>query len=59
MAHDYSPNEEYFELNIKNKIWYWLEIQDTDIISSIFENNLTPYMDDEFKNVVWVCKEKK
>ena len=59
MAHDYSPNEEYFELNIKNKIWYWLEIQDTDIISSIFENNLIPYMDDEFKNVVWVCKEKK
>ena len=59
MAHDYSPNQEYFDLNIKNKIWYWLEIQDTDIIPSINENNLIPYMEDEFKNVVWVCKEKK
>ena len=58
MAHDYAPNEIYFNENIKNKIWNWLEIQDSDINDSCIRNNLLPYMDEEFKKVVWVCKIK-
>ena len=58
MAHDYAPNEIYFNENIKNKIWNWLEIQDSDINDSCVKNNLLPYMYEEFKKVVWVCKIK-
>jgi hypothetical protein len=58
MAHDYSPNENYFNEHINNKVWNWLEIQDSDINNSCIENNLQPYMSEEFKQVVWVCKKK-
>jgi predicted O-methyltransferase YrrM len=59
MAHDYAPNEEYFQEHIHSKIWNWLEIQDSDINDACLKNNLTPYMDDDFKQVVWVCKIKE
>jgi len=58
MAHDYAPNREYFEQHIKNKIWNWHEIQDSDIEHSIKDNNLQPYMRDEFINVAWACFQK-
>jgi hypothetical protein len=58
MAHDYAPNQEYFNRHIKNKIWSWMEIEDSDIEESVILNNLNPYMSEEFTNVVWVCKEK-
>lgn len=58
MAHDYAPNESYFLEYIRDKIWNWLEIQDTDINQPCIDNNLLPYMDEEFKKVVWVCKKK-
>ena len=59
MAHDYSPNETYFQEHINNKVWNWLEIQDNDINESCEKNNLLPYMEDDFRQVVWVCKIKK
>ena len=59
MAHDYSPNEEYFNLFIKDKIWNWLEIQDKDIEDSCIQHNLIPFMQEEFNKVVWVCKIKE
>jgi predicted O-methyltransferase YrrM len=59
MAHDYSPNLNYFEDNIKNKIWNWFEIQDSDINQSCEENNLVPFMEEEFRQIVWVCKIKE
>jgi predicted O-methyltransferase YrrM len=59
MAHDYAPNEEYFQEHIHGKIWNWLEIQDSDINDACLKNNLVPYMDDDFKQVVWVCKIKE
>lgn len=59
MAHDYSPNEDYFQEHINNKIWNWLEIQDSDINDSCIKNNLVPYMEDDFRQVVWVCKIKE
>jgi predicted O-methyltransferase YrrM len=59
MAHDYAPNEEYFQEHIHGKIWNWLEIKDSDINDACLKNNLVPYMDDDFKQVVWACKIKE
>jgi predicted O-methyltransferase YrrM len=59
MAHDYSPNAEYFEENINNKIWNWHEIKDTDIEDTVNECNLKPFMQEDFQKVVWVCKIKE
>jgi len=59
MAHDYSPSMEYFEEHVNGKIWDWCEITDADIEKSVKDNNLDPYMPDEFQEVVWVCKIKK
>jgi cephalosporin hydroxylase len=59
MAHDYSPNSEYFEEHINNKIWNWHEIQDLDIQESVDKYNLEPFMQDNFQKVVWACKIKK
>lgn len=58
MAHDYAPNKNYFEEYMKNKIWNWHEIQDSDIIESCQKYGLVPYMREEFLNVAWVCKKK-
>jgi predicted O-methyltransferase YrrM len=59
MAHDYSPNQEYFDTHIKDNVWGWLEIQDSDINESCTENNLVPYMAEEFTQVVWACRIKE
>lgn len=59
MAHDYAPNETYFKEHINNKVWNWMEIQDSDINESCVKNNLVPYMEDDFRQVVWVCKIKQ
>ena len=58
MAHDYAPNEVYFEKNIKDKVWNWLEIQEKDIENTIIDNNLEPYMQDKLQTVAWMCKKK-
>jgi hypothetical protein len=59
MAHDYAPNENYFNENIKGKIWNWLEIQDSDINETCEKYNLKPFMEDDFRSIVWVCKIKE
>jgi 23S rRNA U2552 (ribose-2'-O)-methylase RlmE/FtsJ len=59
MAHDYAPNREYFEEHMKNKIWNWHEIQDSDIIESCQKYGLVPYMREEFLNVAWACFKKE
>lgn len=56
MAHDYAPNREYFNENVNLKLWNWLEISDSDIEDACNRNNLKPYMAEEFKKAVWVCK---
>jgi cephalosporin hydroxylase len=59
MAHDYAPNQEYFDNYINGKIWNWLEIQDKDINESCMKHNLTPFMEYELRDVVWVGKIKE
>lgn len=58
MAHDYAPNMDYFNENIKDKIWDWLEIQDSDINNSVLDNNLYPYYQEIAQNAAWCCKIK-
>jgi hypothetical protein len=58
MAHDYAHDSDIFKKEIENKIWNWHEIQYSDISNACDINNLEPYMKDEFKQVVWVCKMK-
>lgn len=58
MAHDYAPDPAYFQSKINRKIWYWHEIQDADIISSITNNKLTPLHKESFLEVAWLCMQK-
>ena len=58
MAHDYAPNQEYFENTMKGKIWNWLEISDSDIIDCCVRNGLESFMAQDFLNVAWLCKRK-
>lgn len=58
MAHDYAPTNEYFEQNMKGKIWDWHEIQDSDIMKVSVEHNLEPYHQDLMQSVAWCCRRK-
>ena len=46
-AHDYAPNKEIYEKQFKDKIWNWMEIQDSDIDMTDLED--LP----EFNEVAW------
>lgn len=58
MAHDYAPTNEYFEKNMKNKIWDWHEIQDSDIMKVSIENNLQPYFQELMQTVAWCSRRR-
>lgn len=58
MAHDYAPDPEYFRSTMHGKIWYWHEIQDSDILSAISKNHLEPFNKDSFIEVAWLCMRK-
>ena len=58
LAHDYSVSKEIYELEIKDKVWNWCEITESDIEQSVVENNLKSYNQDKFSQAVWVCKIK-
>jgi hypothetical protein len=58
LAHDYSISKEIYELEIKDKIWNWCEITESDIQESVIEHNLKSYNQDKFSQAVWVCKIK-
>jgi cephalosporin hydroxylase len=59
MAHDYCPNQEYFQQYMKDKVWDWCEIQDSDIIDSINSNSLEPYDQDLMLAIAWCSKRRK
>jgi cephalosporin hydroxylase len=58
MAHDYAPNNDYFQGYINNITWNWHEIQDSDIQDACEANNLVPFMPDTLTPVVWVGRKK-
>jgi hypothetical protein len=58
MAHDYSPNIEYFEKYMKDKIWDWCEINDNDIEQSVSSCGLQPFHQDLLLNIAWCSRGK-
>ena len=40
LAHDYSVSKEIYELEIKDKVWNWCEITESDIEQSVVENKM-------------------
>ena len=58
MAHDYAPNPNYFETKIQNKIWNWMEIQDSDIKEISSQFNLSPFCQELAQRAAWCCKIK-
>lgn len=59
LAHDYASDIHYFNEHVNLKLWNWHEIQDSDIQDAVNNNNLEPYMHEQFQEAVWVCKIKK
>jgi cephalosporin hydroxylase len=59
LAHDYSFSKEVYETKIKDKIWNWCEITESDIEQSVIDNNLKSYNQNKFSQAVWVCKIKE
>lgn len=59
MAHDYSPDEDYFKSTVKGKIWNWFEIKDSDISESLGKKVIKSKYYDDFLNVVWISCVKK
>jgi hypothetical protein len=57
-AHDYSPNKEYFENNMKNINWNWHEIQDSDVQEISEKYNLEQQYKQPFLDIAWLCKKK-
>jgi hypothetical protein len=53
MLHDYITDEHEFQEKFLNKIWNWHESKFSDIEISVKENNLEPFMPDDFLQVVW------
>jgi cephalosporin hydroxylase len=58
LAHDYAYDKTVYETEIKNKIWNWCEITESDIENAVVENGLKSYQHDKFSKAVWVCKFK-
>lgn len=58
LGHDYAPNKDYFEEHIKGKIWDWHELEDSHINEAVEKNDLLPFMEEEFRKVVWVSKQR-
>lgn len=58
MAHDYAPDQEYFEKYMRGRIWNWMEIEDNRVEETIAKNKLVPYEDVDFLKGAWLCKRK-
>jgi hypothetical protein len=58
MAHDYAPNNDYFQHHIRGKIWDWMEIQDSDIYQAIVDNNFKSFKETLTQQAAWCCKIK-
>ena len=60
MAHDYASDLNNYNSNIKNKVWNWFEIQDSDIQETMDQFNLVKSSYYEiFEQVAWIQCVKK
>lgn len=58
MAHDYAPDNEYFEKYMKDKIWNWHEIQDSDIIDISENCKIQSFYQEMLQNIAWCCRRR-
>lgn len=58
MAHDYSPDQTYFNQYMKDKVWDWCEIEDSDILEVSKKYNLLPFQQDKLLTIAWNCRIK-
>lgn len=58
LAHDYAPNETYFDEHIRGRVWDWMEIQDSDVQTATKELGLEPFMQEELQGVAWLCRRR-
>lgn len=58
MAHDYCPNKDYFNQHMKDKIWDWCEIEDSDIREISEKCNLMPFHQEKLLTIGWNCRIK-
>ena len=58
MAHDYAPNSEYFEQYMKDKIWNWHEIQDSDIDECSQQYHLKLFRQALMQSIAWASRIK-
>jgi cephalosporin hydroxylase len=58
MAHDYAPDGEYFEKYMKDKIWNWHEIRDSDILEVGQQYHLESFHQKMMQNIAWCCRNK-
>ena len=55
LAHDYAPSREYFEKEMRGRIWEWLEITDADVAEACAAHGLVAYEQDWFLQAAWLC----
>lgn len=58
MLHDYAESLDYFNSNIKNKYWNWLEVSLEDIIDSCEKNGLHQITKFQTEKAGWGCFQK-
>ena len=59
LAHDYIDTWENYLNNFLGKIWDWCEIEEKYIEEVSQKENLVPFYQEEFSQVVWVSKIKQ
>lgn len=59
MAHDYSPDREYFKNEMRGIWWSSNEIIYEQIQQTVTDEGLVPYMADEWQKAAWGCFRKK
>ena len=58
MAHDYCIDNQTFDLKYKDKEWRYLELIESEIKIETEINLLTPYKQNIFDDIFWMCKIK-
>jgi hypothetical protein len=57
-AHDYVDNDENFAVNFYGKIWNWHETKESDLSGACLQQNLSPFMQEDFATAVWASRIK-
>ena len=59
MAHDYVEDWDRDYEHFFDKIWNWAEVEEKHIAECCQQNNLKPYMQEQFREAAWACRRKE